>query len=135
MLDIFRLSLADQRDQIVFGEDYKSKKYGCGLRRFHELTISQIDQLEEAGIIDKRDAQNDSPTAGEIIEFLRERKTDGWYAHGYCIGPDRDDFRITFEGVGKKTAPSQQDIIDFAMMFRFADEFDISNDGVRCWYD
>ena len=112
MLDIFRLSLADQRDQIVFGEDYKSEKYGGGLRRFHELTISQIDQLEEVGVIDKRDSQNDSP-----------------------IGPDRNDFRITFEGVGKKTAPSQQDIIDFAMMFRFADEFDISDDGVRCWYD
>lgn len=135
MVDIFRLSAADQRDQIIFGEDYNQEKYGGGLRYFDELTISQINQLEEAGIIDREDAQNDSPTAGEMIDFLRERKTDGWYVHGYCISPDRADFRITFEGVGKKTAPSKQDIIDFSMMFRFADEFSANSKALRCWYD
>lgn len=135
MLDIFKESIADQRDQIIFGENYDAKKYGGGLRRFDELTLEQIDCLEDESILDLSGSQNDSPSAGEIIQFLRNRKTDGWYAHGYCISPDRPDFRVTIEGVGKKTKPSKQDIIDFTTMFRFADEFDIRSDGLWCWYD
>ena len=134
-MDFIRKDIADQRDQIIFGENYNAKKYGGGLRYFDELTIIQIDQLEELGILDANECQNDSPTIGEMLEFLRARKTDGWYVHGYCIDPNRDDFRITFEGVGKKTPPSKQDIIDFTALFRWADEFYVDNDGLRCWYD
>lgn len=134
-MDFIRRDITDQRDQIIFGENYNEKKYGGGLRSFEELTLPQIDRLIDLGILDMDDAQNDAPTVGEIVEFLRGRETDGWYVHGYCISPDRADFRISFEGVGKKSAPSKQDIIDFATLFRWADEFDIGDDGVRCWYD
>lgn len=135
MMDFFRLDTADLRDQVVFGENYTPKKYVGGIRRFDELTLREIEELDDLGIVDLNDSQNDSPTAGEIIDFLKSRKTDGWYVHGYCVGPDRSDFRISFEGVGKRSAPSKQDIIDFAMMFRWADEFSIDEDGLRCWYD
>lgn len=135
MVDFIRKDITDQRDQIIFGEDYNVKKYVGGLRYFDELTLIQINQLEELDIIDMDECQNDSPTIGEMLEFLRSRETDGWYVHGYCISPERDDFRITFEGVGKKTPPSKQDIIDFASLFRWADEFQADNDGLRCWYD
>ena len=134
-MDLFRSNTADLRDQIVFGEIYNHKKYGGGLRRFEELTLKQIEELDDLGLIDMNDRQNDSPTAGEIIDFLKTRTTDGWYVHGYCISPDRSDFRISFEGIGKRSAPSKQDIIDFSMMFRWADEFDIDEEGLRCWYD
>ena len=83
MVDIMRLSVADQRDEIIFGEFFNKKKYGGGLRRFDELTLEQIDKLEELGVLDMEEAQNYSPTTGEIIDFLREHKTDGWYVHGY----------------------------------------------------
>ena len=29
MVDIMRLSVADQRDEIIFGEFFNKKKYGC----------------------------------------------------------------------------------------------------------
>lgn len=32
MVDIMRLSVADQRDEIIFGEVFNRKKYGGGLR-------------------------------------------------------------------------------------------------------
>lgn len=135
MVDIMRLSIADQRDEIVFGEIYNQKKYCGGLRRFDELTLEQIDRLEDLDILNMDDAQNESPTTGEIVDFLRERESDGWYVHGYCISPERSDFRITFEGVGKKTPPSRRDLIDFTRMFRNADDFNVDDEGLYCWYD
>lgn len=135
MTDFIRQDITDQRDEIIFGERYEFKKYPGGLRRFEKLTLLQINQLDEIGILDMDDCQNDSPTMGEMIEFLRSRKTDGWYVHGYCICPERSDFRITFEGIGKTTPPSKKDIIDFTSLFRWADEFYVGADGLRCWYD
>lgn len=135
MVDIFRLSIADQRDQIIFGEYYNPKKYLGGLRRFDNLSLEQIEQLDELEILEMNDRQNNAPSIGEMIDFLRERETDGWCIHGYCISPDRPDFRISFEGVAKKTPPNCQDVIDFSMMFRLADEFNANQDGLRCWYD
>ena len=135
MVDIMRVGVADQRDEIIFGEVFNRKKYGGGLRRFDDLTLEQIDKLEELGVLDMEEAQNYSPNTGEIIDFLREHKTDGWYVHGYCISPERSDFRITFEGVGKKTPPSKDELIDFTNMFRGADEFNVDKEGMYCWYD
>lgn len=135
MVDFIRSDIADQRDQIVFGENCIAQKYFGGLRYFDTLTLNQIDQFDELGVLDMDERQNDSPTIGEMIDFLRARETDGWYVHGYCISPERDDFRITFEGVGKNSAPSRKDIIDFITLFRWADEFYVDDDGLRCWYD
>jgi len=135
MIDIIRQSIADWRDQVIFGEEYSAKKYGGGVRYFDELTLAQIDELIELEVLDMEENQNDAPTVGEMVEFLRDRKTDGWYAHGYCVSPERSDFRISFEGIGKKSSPSTEDIIDFSMLFRWADEFYIGEEGVRCWYD
>lgn len=135
MMDIFQLSIADQRDQIIFGEDFNPKKYMGGLRRFDNLSLDQINQLDELGAINRNDCQNNAPSAGEMIDFLRSRDTEGWYVHGYCISPERSDFRISFEGVVKKSSPTRKDIIDFAKRFKWADEFDIDENGLRCWYD
>lgn len=135
MVDIMRLSIADQRDEIIFGEFYNQKKYGGGIRWFDELTLEQIDKLDKLGVLDMYETQNNIPTIGEIIDFLRERKSDGWYVHGYCVSPERSDFRVTFEGVGKKTPPSQEDMTDFTRMFRDADDFDADSEGLYCWYD
>lgn len=135
MTDITQKYIADRRDNIVFGEPYDRKKYLGGSRSFDKLTLGQIKKLEALGVLDMDDAQNDCPTVGEIIEFLRERTTNGWYAHGYCISPERNDFRISFEGVGKETKPSYQDLIDFTEMFRLADEFNVNENGLWCWYD
>lgn len=134
-MDLFRLDTADLRDEIVFGENFNDRKYGGGVRRFDDLTLLQINELDDLGILDMNESQNDSPTVGEMIDFLKSRKTDGWYVHGYCVSPERSDFRISFEGVGKHSAPSIQDIIDFSKLFRWADEFEVSENGLRCWYD
>ncbi len=126
---------ANQRDQIIFGEAYDKENYFGGIRRFDVLCLEQIEKLEQEGLLDLYARQNNSPAVGEIIEFLKSRETDGWYVHGYCVCPERADCRVSFEGVGKRTPPSKQDVIDFTEMFRFADEFRVSKDSLYCWYD
>lgn len=135
MIDLIRESIAGIRDEIIFGEPYNPKKYPGGCRSFDKLTLEQIGRLEELDILDMSEAQNDSPSIGGIIEFLRARDTDGWYVHGYCVSPDRSDFRVSFEGVGKEMTPTMKDLYDFTCLFRFADEFSADEDGLWCWYD
>lgn len=130
-----KYAIADKRDWIIFGEPYDKERYPGGCRRFDGLTIDQIDQLDELGIIDHNECQNDSPSIGEIIEFIQGMNSDGWYVHGYCVCAERSDFRITFEGVGKKTAPTMKEMIKFVKMFRDADDFEMDEDGMYCWYD
>ncbi len=128
-------TIADQRDQIIFGEAYDKEKYSGGIRYFDVLCLEQIEKLEQEGLLDLDERQNNSPSVREIIEFLKSRETDGWYVHGYSVSPERADCRVSFEGVGKRTPPSMQDVIDFAEMFRYADEFHVSDEGLYCWYD
>ena len=135
MEDFIRKDITDQRDQIIFGEEYNAQKYFGGIRSFDDLTMPQVNQLDDMDILDMDECQNAAPTIGEMLDFLRSRETDGWYIHGYCVSPDREDFRITFEGIGKRTPPSVRNIIDFSLLFRGADEFYVGADGLRCRYD
>lgn len=127
--------LANMRDQIVFGEPYNKKKYPGGCRSFDELTMEQIEKLNDLGLLDLDECQNDSPSVEEIVDFLRNIDSDGWYVHGYCVCAERPDFRISFEGIGKKTSPSMNDMIQFIRMFRWADELHMDEEGLYCWYD
>lgn len=126
---------ADERELIIFGEPFNKKNYGGGIRSFDKLTVAQIKALKEASLIDEADAQNCAPTAGEMCDFLLEHDEDGWYAHGYTVSPEREDCRLTFEGVGKETTPSRQDIIDFIHSFKDADELRVEDNSLWCWYD
>lgn len=127
--------IADLRDPIIFGEPYNPQKYLGGCRRFEQLNLEQLTQLEALGALDMDDAQNESPTISEILAFLTSRDTEGWYAGGYCISPDRGDFRISIDAVGKSTPPSRDDLIDFVKMFRYADELSIDDGSLYCWFD
>lgn len=126
---------SNERDRIIFGEPFHKELYRGGIRRFEKLTATQIKKLMDAGLVDEMDAQNHAPTAGEICKFILDHGEDGWYAHGYTVSPDRSDYRITLEGVGKSTAPTKQDIIEFRDLFQDADELHVRKDSLFCWYD
>ena len=123
----------DQRDLIIFNEPYNSEKYLGGIRRFHELGADEIEELLGLGVLDLEDAQNRAPTAGEIFEFVREHPN--FYAHGYTVSPERDDYRVTFEGVECTDAYTWEDMWAFHRVFAYPDELEITPEHVRCWYD
>lgn len=124
---ICRYKLSDIRDQIVFGKKTEELDYIGGMERFDELKLSQIEQLLENNIIDLDDRQNNAPTAGELINFVK--KHPEYNLFGYCITPDRDDFRITFDGIG---GPEGVDTTDFMHFECNADEF-ILNPPYAWW--
>ena len=123
----------NQRDRILFGEDYDPRKYLGGIRRFSDLDYNGLNELFRLGVIDPEDRQNDAPETSEFLEFLRSNP--GFTVHGYAVSPERDDYRVSLEGVNLDGDYTFKELRDFVMMFRFADEFSIDKGGLHCWYD
>jgi len=95
------------------------------------LDIGTIDRLVHAGFLTLEDTQNDSPTAGDLVKFMRQ--WPGVYAHGYAIGGDRDDARISLEGLAYDGIPTRALVAAFTVAFRHADEFSLK--PLRAWWD
>ena len=129
------LEKANIRDQIISGEPYDSERYTGGTRYFDKLTVQQIRKLDIEGLLDRNETQNYAPSVGDIYDFLANQDGDGWYAHGYVVSPERDDFRLSFEGAGKSSSPTMKQLQDFISMFRYADDFDVGGDGLYAWFD
>ena len=126
-------NIADQRDRILFGERYESKKYSGGIRYFDDLDYDRLKTLLDQKLADLEEQHNCAPEIGEIAEFLDKHKN--FTAHGYAVSPERDDFRVSLEGVECGDEYSKQDMLDFVELFRFADEFSIDDTGMYCWFD
>ena len=124
----------NQRDRILFGEDYDPRKYLGGIRRFSGLDYKRLKELFRLDVIDPDDRQNDAPNSAAFLEFLHDH---AWFtAEGYAVSPERNDYRVSLEGVDCDGDFSPEDLVDFVMTFRFADEFSVdTEEGLHCWYD
>ena len=55
-------------------------------------------------------------------------------AHGYTVSADRDDYRVSIEGIEKgEPAATAEELQDYMALFRWADEFDSST--MYCWFN
>lgn len=108
-----------------------------GVARFHNLDAQNATDLYEEGFLNLDDRQNESPTVGEMLEWVQENP-DG-YIHGYMVEPGRNDYRVSFEGVGRKATPEKpitaQEVMEFTNLFRHADSFEVSDDELYAWWD
>lgn len=102
------------------------------------LTAEGLKLLIEKGYADPEDRQNSAPSIGEFLEFMKAHPRFG--AHGYIVTPERDDYRVSVEGLSCCGADIE-DIVAFTNEYAHADEFSIdqSEEGegyvCRCWYD
>lgn len=134
-----RLTLSEQKERgaiIREGGTAYTDSDDENYARFRDMTPETARKLIEAGFADPEDSQNDSPTFLEMVEFCE--KHPGFTIHGYTIGEDRSDARVTAEGVGGEAANADA-ALDFAEAFRFADDFNIvrgtDHTVCYCWYD
>ena len=74
-------------------------------------------------------------TAQEFIDFVEKHNPEDWTFHGYVVSPDREDRRVSIEGIESAGKLSKDDLIDFLLEFRMADELDIDDGIAYCWYD
>lgn len=123
----------NKRDEILFGVYNKDAyKYG-GIRHFKNLDVDALKHLLDEGFIDPEEAQNDSPTTMEFYEFISAHPN--FTAHGYAVSPDRDDYRITLEGIECYEPCDVKTIRDFIELCRFADELSVNDECMYAWWD
>ena len=128
----------EEREQIVFHRHYDPKVYerGYGISRFKDLPLNVIKRLIEEGYLDPNDYQNSSPTVSSIVKFVEEHDPANWRFHGYVVSAERDDTRVSIEGINSLKPLGKDDLIDFLQEFRYADEMEAGQDRpVYCWYD
>lgn len=128
-----RKSLADQRDQILFGENYNENKYFGGIRHYSGLGSDNLELLLKLGFADKKEKQNDAPSIGEVARFLS--KHPNFTAHGYSVSPERDDHRVSVEGIECGKGYTLSDIQDFFSLLKHApDTLRVNEDELYCWF-
>jgi len=98
-----------------------------------EMSLDTLKQLEAAALLDPEETQNDSPSIREFMEFMRIHP--GVTAHGYTIGGNRTDARVSIEGLHYSGVMTLEFAAEVANRFHFADEFEISVNGFRIWWD
>ena len=125
----------EARDKIIFSDGYVPEAYRRhgGSRSFEGVTLEQLQALQEQGFLDPEECQNDSPSIAEFMEYMKSH--EGFTAHGYAISADREDYRVSIEGLQKLGDVTREDLIDFVNAFRWADELTCKDDELFCWYD
>lgn len=118
-----------ERCELV-GVDAKNFFGGCA--SFSGMTYKTLKTLVDKGYADLEDNQNGSTTLGEYLEFMNRHPR--FKAHGYIVSNDRDDRRITVEGLeaGKVTI---KEMVEFTELDRHADEFEATQNYCRSWWD
>jgi len=124
---------SERRDTLIFGTPKNWDNDRNGIWKFDGISNETLTILLSEELIDPNESQNNSPTVGEIKEFLDNH--EGFLAHGYVVSPYRNDSRVSLEGVTKSGEIDKDDVIAFYEMFRFADEITAHEKCLHCWYD
>lgn len=99
--------------------------------RFEGLTVEVLEKLIKLKFADPSETQNESPSIKEFLEYMKEHDAT---AEGYIISAARGDYRVSVEGVSQ-VATDLTSRRTFFDTFRHADELDVFDDVMRCWYD
>jgi hypothetical protein len=100
---------------------------------FQGVPVGVVGQLLEERYLDPDRRQNDSPTSSEFFAFLRRHPEV--LAHGYATSIEREDYRVTIEGVSYRGTVSGSLRRDAEQLFRGADEFRLEANGLFVWFD
>jgi hypothetical protein len=105
------------------------------LRQFKRLPLEVLQKLIDGGFVDM-DEWNDCPGVDSLFLPYLE-KHPSYRAHGYVISADRDDTRVTVEGIESSGPLSGADIKEFIYTFKAAgaDEIGHMNGVLGCWFD
>lgn len=108
------------------------KNFFGGCASFSGMTYNTLQKLVDKGYADLEDNTNGSTTLGEYLDFMKEHPR--FKAHGYIVSNDREDRRVTVEGLeaGKVTI---KEVEDFIQLDRYADEFEATQDYCWSWWD
>jgi hypothetical protein len=119
------------RDEIL--APYSEQMSRGGIARFKGVPLDVLQRLIDLGFV-YMGKWNACPGVADLfLPFLK--KNPLFTSHGYAVSGERKDSRIDVEGVESAASLTRGEIIDFANTFRRADDFDLTADHARCWYD
>lgn len=103
------------------------------VQRYSDLAPGMARLLVELGAIDRHESQNNSPSFGDLIDLAEEF---GLTLHGYRVPPERDDERISCEGLAG-TVSRGKAIALLLSAVRDADDlqYDENTGEFFCWWD
>lgn len=111
-----------------------------GVTRLPQITLYQLDALIAEGFTEPNDRQNRSPTASQFLNFMKRWPTA--VANGYAVHPDRDDYRVTVEGLdidvrhmNKFEKQRLAEALEILWLDSPPDEFEKSKNVWRVWWD
>ena len=117
------------RNQIIFGEASEWQD----IKRFKGLSLMKLKELIQNNFIGSEESQNCSPTVGTFIELME--RYPKLTAHGYCVTHQREDYRVSIEGIEFHGKVENNMLIDFVNLCRQADEFTANENHLYAWWD
>ena len=127
-----------ERDKILFGE-YDESKYVGGIRKF-SCDRDTLELLVEKRFAEGRDFHNSAPSIREFLEYTEDDCAFITFT-GYAVAPDRNDYRVSIDGVEVCFPIKDYSKLCFYVeTFRLADDFslDVIADfecRLKAWWD
>lgn len=119
------------RDSIVGIEfDWTNKQNDIAY--FANLDVRTLEKLITNDFIDPNDAQNEAPDVRDIFKFMSNYPQV--LASGYLVGPNRDDYRISIDGLKVPNKYVSAEVkSQFLKFCSNADELDKDHDLMSWW--
>ena len=134
-MDRIALNSDDNLRQKIMGIN---ANYRGGTAQYTKMTLSVLNELIDNNFVNLDEKQNNAPTVGEFRDFLLKHKDKEIYLHGYMVSPNREDYRISVEGLEAPLSRTGDDM-DFTdeiyQAFCNADVIDFRGCKFFCWYD
>lgn len=129
----FKINKDTQRRNRILGITFDWEKVSSGTMSLERIDVKTLELLFRERFIDPNEKQNESPTAIQFLSFMQ--KYPVVLAQGYVVSPNREDYRITIDGLSVQPSYASGELkLAFFEFCKDADELNIE-DGLRAWWD
>lgn len=120
-----------RRDTLIFGNAQDWSKAMGGITRF-DLDVANLERLVAEKFVNPAEGQNFGPEVSQFLTFMK--KWPQVKAVGYAVSPERDDYRVSIDGLVCKDNITPELMEEFNF-WRDADEYENRPDLLSAWWD
>lgn len=133
----FKLNGDAKRRSELLDEAMPGIEVGGGIRYFTGMGPKTLRNLLEEGFAEGAERHNAAPPIAELLGFMEAHP--GVFAIGYAVDPERDDYRVSVEGLVLAFPYTDEQERSFREFCGSADELFLTDSvvghGLRAWWD